>query len=260
MTNMPLPDRKRARDRQTVIGLTLAAGVIVAWLVAHVSAIYLINWPELPWIAPVAMVAVQTWLFVGLFIIAHDCMHGSLAPGRPAINRTVGRLCLLLYAGFSYDGLLKDHHKHHRRPGTEDDPDYNPHNPHAFWPWFVRFMRHYFGWRQFLTLGVGMVLYVVLLRPSVVNLTVFFALPSILSALQLFYFGTYRPHRHENDMFADEHRTRTDNFPWLVSLLTCFHFGYHHEHHLAPTVPWWQLPAVRKAQAAGSGALARVKA
>ncbi|MFA9473554.1 MAG: fatty acid desaturase [Filomicrobium sp.] len=27
-----------------------------------------------------------------------------------------------------------------------------------------------------------------------------------------------------------------------MSLLTCFHFGYHHEHHLQPDVPWWRLP------------------
>jgi beta-carotene ketolase (CrtW type) len=31
-----------------------------------------------------------------------------------------------------------------------------------------------------------------------------------------------------------------------VSLLTCFHFGYHHEHHDTPWVPWWKLPAQRR--------------
>ncbi len=260
MTREPLAERKLARDRQAAIGLALAAAVVGAWLVAHVSAIFLIDWDALPLAAPVAMIAFQTWLCVGLFIIAHDCMHGSLAPGRPFINRNVGRLTLFLYAGFSYDRLLVDHHRHHRRPGTADDPDYNPDDPHAFWPWFARFMKHYFGWRQFLTLGVAMVLYVAVLRPFVPYLLAFFALPAILSALQLFYFGTYLPHRHEDDAFADDHRSRTNDFPWLVSLLTCFHFGYHHEHHLAPTVPWWRLPAIRKERAEASVAPARLKA
>jgi len=260
MTKLPLEARKRARNRQTAVGLALAAAVIAAWLAAHVSAIFLIDWAALPWIAPVAMVAFQTWLFVGLFIIAHDCMHGSLAPGRPAINRAVGRLALFLYVAFSYDRLLADHHRHHRRPGTADDPDYNPDNPGAFWPWLARFMRHYFGWRQFLTLFGIMIVYVLVLRPFVPYLLAFFALPAVLSALQLFYFGTYRPHRHDEDAFADEHRARTDGFPWLVSLLTCFHFGYHHEHHLAPTVPWWRLPAERKARARGETMLTGAKA
>lgn len=260
MTKLPLQARKDARDRQAVIGLALAAGLIGAWFAAHVAAIFVVDWAGLPWFAPMAMVAFQTWLFVGLFIVAHDCMHGSLAPGRPWINRTVGRLALALYAGFSYDRLIKDHHKHHRRPGTGDDPDYNLDNPHAFWPWFARFMRHYFGWRQFLTLGIAMALYVAVLRPFVPYLLAFFALPAVLSAIQLFYFGTYRPHRHEDDAFADDHRSRTDDFPWLVSLLTCFHFGYHHEHHLAPTVPWWRLPAVRKERAERGAAFARMKA
>ncbi|MEO1102193.1 MAG: fatty acid desaturase [Pseudomonadota bacterium] len=239
-----------ARRRQTLVGVGLAVAVIGAWLVCHIAAIFLIDWAALPLFAPLAMVAVQTWLFVGLFIIAHDCMHGSLAPGRPAVNRAFGRFALWLYAAFSYDRLLPEHHKHHRRPGTAADPDYNPENPRAFWPWFLRFIRHYYGWREFLTMGTVMVVYVIALQPSIVNVLAFYALPAALSALQLFYFGTYRPHRAETRPFSDDHNTRTDEFPWLVSLLTCFHFGYHHEHHLSPTTPWWRLPAERNARRA----------
>ena len=33
---------------------------------------------------------------------------------------------------------------------------------------------------------------------------------------------------------------------WLASLLTCFHFGMHHEHHLSPNTPWWRLPEARR--------------
>jgi len=247
--------RAAERRTQTVIGLSLAGLVIGGWLATHVAAVFLIDWSSLPFLAPVAMVALQTWLFVGLFIVAHDCMHGSLAPGRPFLNRTVGRLCLFLYAALSYDRLLPEHHRHHRRPGTDDDPDYNPDDPHAFWPWFARFMRHYYGWREFATMGVMMVCYVALLGPPVLNLLAFFALPSVLSSLQLFYFGTYRPHRREeDDGFADHHNSRTNDFPWLVSLLTCFHFGYHHEHHVSPATPWWRLPALRDRNRAVSSA------
>ena len=73
----------------------------------------------------------------------------------------------------------------------------------------------------------------------------FWALPAILSAFQLFYFGTYLPHRAEDEAFGDAHRARSNDFSWTMSLLTCFHFGYHHEHHDNPAVPWWRLPATR---------------
>ena len=72
------------------------------------------------------------------------------------------------------------------------------------------------------------------------------ALPAILSSVQLFTFGTFLPHRHEEAPFVDAHRSRTNDFGWLASLLTCFHFGYHHEHHLSPGTPWWALPAKRR--------------
>lgn len=254
LTTRALAAGRAARNRQTAIGVTLAVLIVAAWLAAHVAAIHVIDWGATPWWLAVPIVALQTWLFTGLFIIAHDCMHGSLAPGRPRVNRAFGRLALFLYAAFSYDRLLPDHHRHHRRPGTPDDPDFDPDHPDAFVPWFLRFIRHYYGWREFFTMGAVMVLYVVALRPSIPAVLVFYALPAMLSALQLFYFGTYRPHRVEEGRgFEDEHKTRTDHFPWLVSLFTCFHFGYHHEHHASPTTPWWRLPKVRRAMVEARG-------
>ncbi|MEM9222250.1 MAG: fatty acid desaturase [Pseudomonadota bacterium] len=219
--------------------------VISAWLACHVLAIYVIDWSALPFIAPVPMILLQAWLCVGLFIIAHDCMHGSLAPHRPVVNRSFGRLTLFLYAAFSYDRLLPDHHNHHKNPGTEDDPDYHPEDATAFWPWFLHFMRHYYGWREFATMTAVLGAYYVLFSPSLPLVLVFFAIPAILSALQLFTFGTYLPHRDEDHEFADHHNSRTNDFPWLLSLITCFHFGYHHEHHLSPWTPWWRLPRLR---------------
>ena len=78
-----------------------------------------------------------------------------------------------------------------------------------------------------------------------VNLLTFWALPSLLSAFQLFSFGTWLPHRHGEPGFADAHNARSNGFGPLLSLLTCFHFGRHHEHHLYP-----YLPAIRRRAAA----------
>jgi beta-carotene ketolase (CrtW type) len=244
----PIDRRARERVWQTAVGLSLAALIVGAWTAVEVTALLVIDWSRAPLWLGAAAIFLATWLFVGLFIVAHDCMHGSLAPGRPWLNRAVGRLVLALYVAFSYDRLLPDHHRHHRRPGTADDPDYHPDLPDRFWPWFGRFMRHYFTWRQFFVMGAVFVSLVGVFGVHPLAILVFYALPAILSALQLFYFGTFRPHRLEAAGFADDHRSRTDDFPFLVSLFTCFHFGYHHEHHLTPTVPWWRLPAARRAR------------
>jgi beta-carotene ketolase (CrtW type) len=195
--------------------------------------------------APIIVLAI-CWLNVGLFIVAHDCMHGSLAPRHPVVNRWIGRVALGLYAGFSFDRLLPKHFDHHRHAGTELDPDFSVSHPTAFWPWYAAFLRQYFGIRELLVLTALVAIYVLVLGAPYPNLLLFWALPAILSSLQLFLFGTYFPHRAAEQPFADRHRARSNDYGRLISLLTCFHFGYHHEHHLAPHLPWWRLPGERE--------------
>ncbi len=230
---------------QALVGLSLAAAVISAWLVCHVYSMFFHRWTPLGIAAAPLLILVQCWLNVGLFIIAHDAMHGSLAPFRPRVNRAVGRLCLALYAGFSFDRLIGKHFAHHRHSGTSDDPDFHADEPRRFWPWYLAFMRRYFGLREFAVLMALLATYLFLLRVDPVNALVLWGVPAILSSVQLFYFGTYLPHRHEDDVFGDGHNARSNDFPPLLSLLTCFHFGYHHEHHDMPHLPWWRLPSAR---------------
>jgi beta-carotene ketolase (CrtW type) len=234
------------KARQTAVGLTLAAAIAAAFVTLHITAVFnfeLHN--ENLWKAPL-LVLVLCWLDVGLFIVAHDCMHGSLAPGRPKVNRWVGRVALALYAGFSFDRLLPKHFAHHKAPGTGDDPDYHEPHPRSFARWYFAFFRQYFGVRELLVLTALVTVYVWVLGASYPNLLLFWALPAILSSLQLFLFGTFLPHRLDEEEFADRHRARSNGYGWLASLLTCFHFGYHHEHHRAPHVPWWKLPEERR--------------
>lgn len=235
---------------QAAVGLALAALVIGAWLALHAAGVFLLPlqgaWL---WLVP-PLVAVQTWLGVGLFIVAHDAMHGSLAPGRPRLNAAIGQLCVALYAGFSYRRLHASHHRHHDAPGTAADPDFHAGQPDALAAWFVRFFRSYFGLRECARLALVLALYLLLgARP--LNLMLLWGLPALLSALQLFLFGTWLPHRHlrgaaAGQDFLDDHRARSLDLPWLASLLACFHFGLHHEHHCHPGVPWWRLPALRR--------------
>lgn len=232
-------------NRQRRIGLSLAVAILTAWFVMHVAAVFLfpLSWATAPFAA--AVVAIQTWLYVGMFIVAHDCMHGSLVPFRPWANRLIGRVCLFLYAGFSFDALNLAHHRHHRHSGTAGDPDFDEHPPHSFWPWFFKFFVTYFSFTQVAIILIVYTVYVFGFGVSQYNALVFWGIPGLLSALQLFTFGTYLPHRPDAHGFSDRHNARTNSFPAWLSLLTCFHFGYHHEHHVYPTVPWWRLPAMR---------------
>ena len=235
-----------ATSTPTNRGPLFAALLGSAWLVVHLYSVFghVIGQP---WWATVGLIAVQIWLYTGLFIVAHDTMHGSFAPGRDGVNKWVGRVILAWYAGFSWDYMRDAHHQHHATPGTAEDPDFNADDPVRFWPWYLRFFTRYFSWKQVVVLG-GIGLTYMLLGARFPNLIVMWAVPAILSSVQLFYFGTYLTHRHV-DGFADEHNARTNDYPRWLSLLTCFHFGYHHEHHLYPHEPWWRLPA-RKANAA----------
>ena len=233
--------------RQAAIGLTLSTAVIAGWLTFHIYGLfyYPLQGRALA-LAPLAVAAIS-WLNVGLFIVAHDAMHGSLAPGRPRLNRAFGQVTLGLYAGFSFAALTPKHHAHHRSPGTSDDPDFCVDHPRHLWRWYGGFMRQYFGWRQAAILSALTGFYI-LIGVRYPNLLLFWALPALLSSLQLFYFGTYLPHRQEDRPFADTHNARSNGLSWLGSLLSCYHFGYHHEHHLAPHIPWWRLPSERRAR------------
>lgn len=230
----------------TLTNIALAVAIIASWLAAHIYSVFFFELTTSALPLAVVLFLLNTWLSVGLFIVAHDCMHGSLVPFRPAVNRAIGRLCLTLYAGFSYDDLNRKHHLHHRHAGTGEDPDFHDAPPYGYWRWFANFLGEYFSWRQYAHMTVRFLVYVYVLGAHLENAILLWCIPAILSALQLFTFGTYLPHRPHREPFADRHRTISNNYSWLVSLLTCFHFGYHHEHHLDPKMPWWRLPRARK--------------
>ena len=232
--------------QQRRIGLALAGAIIAAWMMVHIGGIFFWRLDSSDAPALILVVLLQTWLSTGLFIVAHDAMHGALAPARPRLNRSIGTIALALYAGLSYRQLASKHALHHRHVGTEGDPDFNAPEPTRALPWFLSFFRSYYTHAQLARITVAATVYL-LLGASLLNIVVFWAVPALLALWQLFFFGTYLPHRHEEEAFADHHRARSTRFSPLLSLLTCFHFGgYHHEHHLHPATPWWRLPGLRR--------------
>lgn len=233
--------------KQTAVSLFLFAVILCTFAAFHVFSIFIYDVGiEVIFTGPV-LISVMSWLFAGLFIIAHDAMHGSLAPGHNRINSAIGAFVLFMYAGFDWGRLKSAHMRHHNFPGTKDDPDFNMDSPEQFWPWYIVFMKRYFGIQQLVFVSSVVAIYYLIFKASLINIILFYGAPAILSSAQLFYFGTYLPHRREATPFADKHRARSNDYNSFVSLMTCFHFGYHREHHLKPETPWWQLPKVRKA-------------
>ncbi len=240
-----------AKSAQTSIGLTLATLIAGSWLGIHAYGMFVfeLNWANLPF--ALALAAVQCWLSVGVFIVCHDAMHGSLVPGEPRANSAIGAVLLFLYAGFGWKKLRDAHFTHHKLAGRAGDPDFDENNPTSFVPWYGTFFRRYFGWQSLLYVHTVVGVYWLVIGIPMAQIVVLYGAPALLSSLQLFYFGTFRPHRHSpehgSEQFTDQHNTRSDEFGTLVSLASCFHFGYHLEHHRRPDVPWWALPGARKA-------------
>jgi beta-carotene ketolase (CrtW type) len=230
---------------QRPTGLVLVTLLSSVWIFVHVYSVFFHNLNSNPLITA-GLILCQCWLYTGLFICAHDAMHGTLAPTNKRLNDIIGTAILFYYAGFSFKNMKTAHMDHHRFPGTDKDPDFNANDPHKFWPWYMKFFTTYFGVKQFLMLFAITVIYLIL-GASYLNTIIMWAVPAVLSSLQLFYFGTYLTHKHGED-FPDSHNARSNNYPGWLSLLTCFHFGYHHEHHLYPHEPWWRLPSRKHAE------------
>ena len=231
-------------------GIGLAVSIILAWIFSVFWALTQIRIAGTS--ALLSHLSTIIWiqfLSCGLFITAHDACHGTAAPGRPRVNLWLGRIAAFLYAGFIFDSMAPKHAAHHRSPGQKEDPDFHSNVPgrEGFHWWIARFFSHYLSVGQLLFMtGVSQVLMHGFHLPEV-NVLGFWVLPSVLSAVQLFYFGTYLPHRRHADLpFPDRHHTRNSAQSYLVSLWACFHFGaYHHRHHLEPSVPWFKLPKKR---------------
>ena len=92
------------------------AGFIMATWATSLAILLKLPLEQQPFWTPLAVLW-QTFLYAGLFVTAHDAMHGVISPN-PKINRFVGTLTLLLYGLFSYSQLFKTHWQHHHHPAS----------------------------------------------------------------------------------------------------------------------------------------------
>ena len=234
-------------SKNSYSGLFVAFAIIGIWASSW-CLLMSIDISEVNNLLLLPLIALQTFLYTGLFITAHDAMHGAVFPSNLKINNFVGALSVGLYALFDYEKLQKKHWLHHHNPASELDPDFHNSKHKNFFAWYFYFMLRYWSWTRLLSL---MALYNVILFTLHLpekNLTLFWVLPSILSSVQLFYFGTFTPHKEPDEGYKNVHCAQTNPLPTWLSFITCYHFGYHYEHHEHPNVPWWGLPEIYQKQ------------
>jgi beta-carotene/zeaxanthin 4-ketolase len=222
----------------------VAVVIAIFWISSLGILSYIDISQSIPLLILVAVLG-RTFIQTGLFIVAHDAIHGSVFLQNRQLNDAIGRSAVTLYALLDYQKLATNHWQHHQQPGQAGDPDFYDGNRFV---WYLKFMKGYLDFRQivvqFFGLGTIFVILYFGLHIPANNLFLFWILPIFLSTTQLFFFGTYLPHRGSKT--ENSHQATSSNYPLIWSFLTCYHFGYHWEHHEYPFLAWYELPSVRQ--------------
>ncbi len=242
----------------SLIGILVAIVIIIIWSFS-LFFICSIGSDRLSSIWILLAILGRTFIQTGLFIVAHDAIHGVVVPDCLQLNHAIGRLAVTLYAFLSYHQLSLNHYQHHLYAGQlGKDPDFHEDLSGNWLVWYLKFMQGYLNIRQvviqFFGMGSAFIVLIFGCHFSPIDLCLFWVIPILLSTVQLFFFGTYLPHRSVNltANFPNRinlehfHQVNSSNYPPLLSALTCYHFGYHWEHHEYPFLPWYRLPSVRK--------------
>lgn len=229
-------------------GLLFAAVLFLCWS-GSLLALMHYKLSAMPFWSVGLCIVIRTVLQTGLFITAHDAMHGLLVPHKRNWNHRLGALALAFYAALPYESSLSKHRRHHRLTASRQDPDFSASFNTNGLGWYLKFMASYFSYRQLARLLTAWSLLVGLSSAinasAALNVLVFCIVPLCLSSIQLFVFGTYLPHRNQRTPINNHDPDSLALPPWL-SLLTCFHFSYHREHHDYPGLAWYELPAQRR--------------
>ncbi|MEM9088383.1 MAG: fatty acid desaturase [Cyanobacteria bacterium P01_F01_bin.53] len=232
------------------MGLIVSVSLLLAWGLSLLGLLPL----DLSVCAPIELILsilLRTFLHTGLFVIAHDAMHGNVLPSYPVENRWLGQLALGLYGFLPYQTACDFHRQHHVYPAQTRDPDFCERGKEILGlyvvRWYLSFISNYVTLPTLGRISIGMgctLLSLILLgHIAIQNIVLFWLLPWVLISRPLFLFGTFLPH-FVSVRDNKKRLVKSFYYPPLFSLLICYHFSYHQEHHTCPKVPWYLLPNV----------------
>jgi beta-carotene ketolase (CrtW type) len=233
-------NHKKLYKSNELKNIAVSTTVIAGWAATFHEAIFTVK--DVTSLEGLILVPCMTFLYTGLFITAHDAMHENITQNR-LVNDAIGHLCSNLYAGMDFHKMRHKHMLHHINTGVvREDPDFHR-GKTDFIHWYFSFMREYIDVLQMVKLAV----FIEALKycgASSTNIYVYMAACGILSSLQLFYFGTYTPHKppqdHQGEVMIWE-KSNSASKSRIESLLTSYHFDCHFEHHAMPQIPWFEL-------------------
>ena len=218
------------------MGIAIALSIMIFWT-SHL--VFSLTYVTVDFRNPIFYLhfVLQGYLYTGLFITGHDAMHGTISKNK-LVNNTFGWLASLLFAGLSYNKLIKNHFLHHKNPGEETDPDFYAKSQN-FIIWWSIFIWRYATLLQLVIMAIVFNLLKIWFDEK--SIWFFWVLPAFLGTLQLFFFGTYIPHKYPHTQNMKPHNARTQKRNHLWAMVSCYFFGYHYEHHDSPSIPWWKL-------------------
>jgi beta-carotene ketolase (CrtW type) len=235
MSDSP-PEARRLGLSNVTLGALFLAAIPAAFALVHAH----------PW-AMVLTIPVNACVFTGLFIFAHEAIHGTLVPEFPALGHVLGRLFATVYALVDYDLLRANHWKHHGHVASDADPDFDPSGRllvHGF-----RFMRRYLRWYSVPLLAlVGHLLGQAGYSAAMIGA---YVAPVLLSTLVVFTVGIHLVHhpvllaRHAG---GDPQRSVCIDLGRVGSALVILNFNVHWNHHAHPRLSWRELGAMREAE------------
>ena len=205
--------------------------IILLWFIVVFGFFQL----EINWFNPIyyLLCLIPAHLYTGLFITAHESWHGNISTHK-TLNKFIGVLACALFAYNSYNKIQTGHHKHHSHPTSDHDPEFS--KTRKFFPWLFSFIFHYLTIWQFVFMAITTTVMLEFFNTG--NIILYYLAPTFIATIQLFYFGTYLPHRGE---YENKHQSGTQKKNHVWAFLSCYFFGYHYEHHYSPRTPWYQL-------------------
>ena len=137
--------QKKALKTDNWTGAIITLVIASLWIATLVGSFQILV-PNCSWIWIICSILIRTYLHTGLFILAHESMHGNLIPPNQRLNKTIGCLMLGIYGLLPYDRCFVNHINHHRYPSQSGDPDFHGDAANPI-HWYCKFMSEYFPLR-----------------------------------------------------------------------------------------------------------------